>query len=148
MESSRNTPEEDLILVGRAQDQVDAPRGFALAYDVVFSIVCGVFVGSQALPLIVRPFATIVVVLSFIALVLWWRRRMGWWLSGYAPQRARWVAFGLFFLLLGLMVWAWVLPELWVALTAGATAVAIAFMASRLWTFVWRRERVAARSRA
>lgn len=149
MESShrpRNTPTEDLALVGQAQDHLNPPRGFAITYDVLFSIVCGVFVSAQALPATVRAFATVVVVLSLIALMFWWRRRLGWWLSGYTPRRARWVTFAMLVPLLGLMFWAWSMPELWVALTAGITAATIAFAASRLWARVWQQERIAARN--
>lgn len=149
MESSnqpRNTAAEDLALIGQAQDHLDPPRGFAIAYDVLFSIVCGVFVGAQALPLTIRPFASIVVMLSLIALMVWWRRKLGWWLSGYSPRRARWVTVAMLVPLLGLMFWAWAMPVLWVALTAGITAAAVAFVASRLWARVWQRERSAARA--
>lgn len=145
---SRNSPAEDLALVGQAQQHLSAPRGFAITYDVLFSITCGVFVGSQALPFTIRPFVTIAVVLAFIALMTWWRRRLGWWLSGYAPRRARWVTFALLVPLLVLGVWAYSRPELWVGLTAGIIGAVIAFGASRLWTYVWKRERAEARSGA
>lgn len=149
IESSKRSPTtfaQDLALIGRAQDHLDPPRGFALTYDALFSSVCGVFVGAQALPLTIRPFATIVVVLSLIALMLWWRRRIEWWLSGFAPRRARWVTFAMLVPLLGLMFWAWAMPMLWVAITAGITAAAVAFAASRLWARVWKRELLAARN--
>jgi hypothetical protein len=148
MESSnvpQNSPAEDLALVRRAQDQLDPPHRFAITYDVLFSITCGVFVASQAMPSTIRPFVTLAVVLALISLLIWWRRRLGWWLSGYAPRRARWVTFAMLVPLLGLGLWAYAAPEPWVAITAGAIATVVAFGASRLWAHVWKRERAEAR---
>lgn len=147
MESShapQNSPAEDLALVQRAQDHLDPPRRFAITYDVLFSITCGVFVSSQAVPYTIRHFVTLAVVFAFISLMIWWRRRLGWWLSGYAPRRARWVTFAMLVPLLGLMLWAYVTPEPWVALVAGIIATVVAFGASRLWAHVWKQERTQA----
>lgn len=108
---SRNSPAEDLALVAQAQDHLEPPRALSITYDVLFSIACGVLVGGQALPGTIRPYVTIVVMLSLVALITWWRRRLGWWLSGYTPRRARWVAFAMLVPLLGLMLWAWMAPE-------------------------------------
>lgn len=142
----RNRSVEDLALVGQAQDHLEPPRRFAITYDVLFSIVCGVFVGGQALQGQIRPFVTVVVLLSFIALMAWWRRRLGWWVNGYTPRRARWIACAMLIPLLGLAYWAWAMPTPWVALTAGITGAAVAFAASRLWARAWRRERIEARA--
>lgn len=137
----QNSPAEDLELVGRAQADLEPSRGFAITYDVLFSITVGVFVGSQAVPSMIRPFLSFAVVLALISLVIWWRRRLGGWLSGYAPRRARWVTFAMLVPLLGLVLWAYATPELWVGLVAGIIATAVAFGTSRLWAHVWKRER-------
>lgn len=135
------SPSEDLALVSQAQDHLEPPRRFAVIYDVLFSIVCGGFVAGQALPSTIRSFMPIVVILALIGLMAWWRHRLGWWLSGYSPRRARWVVFAMIVPLIALAIWVWTMPELWVVITAGVGAATIAFGASRLWAGVWRQER-------
>lgn len=151
MESSgipRNSPAEDLALVGQAQAHLETPRRFAIAYDVLYSIACGGLVAAQALPSMIRPFATIIVILAMIGLMTWWRHRLGWWLSGYSPRRARWAAFEMIVPLVALMMWVWMVPDLWVAITGGTVGAAVAFGASRLWARMWRQERRSSRDLA
>lgn len=144
MESSDapvNAPAEDLELVSRAQGVLEPPRRFSFTYDVLYSIACGALVAGQALPMAVRPYASLAVLLAMFALMTWWRNRLGWWLNGTSPRRARWVAFALIVPLLALMIGVWAFPHFWVAVAAGIAGALTAFVASRLWMSVWRGER-------
>lgn len=133
---SPNSPTEDLARIKHTQDRLEAPRGFAIAYDVLFSINSGGFVAAQALPPTIRFYASIAVVFAMIGLMTWWRHRLGWWLGGYSPRRARWVGYGRLAPLIALAVWVWMVPEVWVAITAGIVSAIIALSASRLWAGV------------
>lgn len=145
MESSDTShdPRADLALIRQVRERLDPPPGFALAYDVLFGVLLGAFVGAQALPPMIRPYATVLALLLCFGLMTWWKRKLGWWVGGYSPRHARWVSIGLAAVMIGLMAWVWLVGSLWVALTAGILAGCIAFLAGRAWTATWRRERAA-----
>ncbi|WP_433677494.1 hypothetical protein [Microbacterium gorillae] len=145
-ETPRTSAAADLALVGQTRAGLLPPRGFALAYDSLFSVMCGAFVAGQALPLIPRISLTVGVLLAAVGLITWWRNRMGWWLSGYSPRGARWASIVLVVVLTGLAFWVIAVPELSTSITAGVAATIAAFAASRFWARVWRRKNAGGRS--
>ena len=116
----------------------------SLAYDLAYSGLVGGMIAAWALP---RPWQ-ILVIISCAGLTgllaRRWARARGVFVSGLTPPRARWVAIGLGVILVGLMLFAVRLsgepggnPKI---LGLAAIAAAVAFVASRLWLKVFRRE--------
>jgi len=76
-------------------------------------------------------------------MIMWWRTKFGWWVSGYSPKRARWVAFGLlavFLGLIGLSLYGRLVGPWWLFMVSGALGFVAAIAGSRIWMSVWRRE--------
>lgn len=138
----------DLALVGQTRTSLLPPRGFALAYDALFSVMCGGFIAGQALPPIPRIYLTVGVLLATAGLITWWRNRMGWWLSGYSPRGARWVSIVLVVGLTGLAFWVIAVPQLSTSIIAGVAATVMAFAASGFWARVWRHKNTSGTSTA
>ena len=136
-------PQEALASIQAARRSVVANTTYPVWYDALYGGVCGLLVASQGLPtlwgLIVLPIA-----LGGLAfMVMSWRKRFGWWVSGYSPKRARWVAFGLlgvFFGLMGLSLYGRYLGPWWLFIVSGVIGFVVAIAASRLWMRVWRKE--------
>src|SRR4051794_35382633 len=96
-------PHEALASIQAARSSVVANTTYPAWYDALYGGVCGLLVASQGMPtlwgLIVLPVA----LGGLAVMVMSWRKKFGWWVSGYSPRRARWVAFGLVGVFLGLM---------------------------------------------
>ena len=77
-------------------------------------------------------------------MVQWWRKRFGWWVSGYSPKKARWVAFGMVAIMLplmGLSLWTRLGDgPAWLPLLAAGLAWLVAVIGGRLWMRVYRKE--------
>lgn len=138
------TPEEALAAIKAARGEVGRSLDYHPMWDVVGGIPVAIMVGGQGLP---PPWSTLTVVFGILG-VVWsmnaWKARFGWWVNGYSPKKARWVAFGLLALLVPLM-----LVGLWTSLGDGpwwlplVTAViswAIMAVGSRVWMKVYRKE--------
>lgn len=142
-------PVEALAAIQRAQKDVHRKVGAgSWRYDITYSAVIAGMIGSQALGM---PLSTLGVAIGVMVLMIMLRResdRLGVMVTGVSPRRARWVAFGLGMVLLGMMLAMIVLeskaPS--VAILAFGTAVimvlsfVVALAASRLWLRVYRRE--------
>ena len=89
-------------------------------------------------------FIVLPIALGGLALmVAWWRKRVGWWVNGYSPKRARWVAIGLmvlFLALIGLSLYGKYAGPWWLFLVSGGIGWIAAALAGRLWMRVWRKE--------
>ena len=143
------TPAEALAAI--QQSQRDIQRKVATGswrYDIGYSAICAMMVGTQALDM---PLNTLGVAIGILMLAVLFRReadRLGVSITGLSPRRARWVAIGLGMVLLPLMLLAILLNRLapsGAMLALGAAALmAAAFIAcligSRLWLRVYRRE--------
>lgn len=143
------TPAEALDAIQRSQR--DVQRRLAAGswrYDLGYSAVCAMMVGTQALDM---PLNTVGVAVGVILLTVLFRReanRLGVSVTSTSPRRARWVTIGLGLVLVPLMVLAILLNHFassGVMLALGAAALmAATFIAvligSRLWLRVYRRE--------
>ena len=135
-------PAEALASIRQARDTV-APTTYPFGYDLFYGAVCGLLVAGQGLP---QPWSLLVLVLSLAGLglmVRMWRDRMGYWINGYSPRRARWVAIGLAGVLIALMgvslYGKYVGPD-WLFLVSGGVAFVASIIGGRVWMAVWRRE--------
>ena len=136
-------PHEALAAIRAARADFPGPVDYPLGYDLLYGAVCALLVAGQGMP---RPWGFIALPLAMAGLVLMivaWRKRFGWWVSGYSPRRARWVAFGLGAVLLGLiglsLYGRYGGPD-WLWLVSGGLGFVTAIVGSRLWMRVWRRE--------
>jgi hypothetical protein len=136
-------PHEALASIKAAREGLAPPTDYPLVYDLAYGAVCALLVAGQGMP---EPWSTIAlpVALGGLAgLVLWWRKKYGWWVSGYSPKRARWVAFGLIAVFLGLIaltLYGRDSGPSWLYLVSGALGFVAAIAGSRLWLHVWRKE--------
>ena len=136
-------PHEALASIKAARAGVAPPADYPLAYDLAYGVICALLVAGQGLP---RPLSFIVLPIALCGLaglVMWWRKTYGWWVSGVSPRRARWVAFGLmavFLGLVGLTLYGRTVGPSWLYLVSGGLGFIAAIAGSRLWLHVWRRE--------
>lgn len=137
------SPQEALASIHAARNGVAPPTEYPLSYDLFYGLVCGLLVAGQGMPqpwsFIVLPFA----LGGLAGMVMWWRKKFGWWVSGYSPKRARWVAIGLAAVMIGLMglsIYGRHVGPSWLFVVAGVLGFVAAIAGSRLWLHVWRRE--------
>jgi hypothetical protein len=136
-------PHEALASIKAARAGVAPPADYPLAYDLAYGVICALLVAGQGLP---RPWSFIVLPIALCGLaglVMWWRKTYGWWVSGVSPRRARWVAFGLMAVLVGLIsltLYGRTVGPSWLYLVSGGLGFVAAIAGSRLWLHVWRRE--------
>lgn len=109
-------------------------------YDLAYGGATGIMVGGQALPTIYGAACTAIGLCLLVVMVRKWTDRTGFWVDGYSPKRARWVAFGLAGVLVALIIGAVSLREngpLWTPLAFGLAAGVLAIIGSRIWTRVY-----------
>ncbi|WP_332659638.1 hypothetical protein [Brevundimonas sp.] len=143
------TPAEALAAIQRSQRDVQRKvAAGSRRYDLSYSAICAMMVGTQVLDM---PLNTLGVAVGVILLAVLFRResdRLGVGITGLSPRRARWVGIGLGLAMLPLMVLAILLNHfatsgVMLALgAAGLMAVAFVFcmIGSRQWRRVYRRE--------
>lgn len=137
------SPHEALASIQAARSGLAPPKTYPAGYDLAYGLVCGLLVMGPGLP---TPWSMLVLVLALsglAGLIMWWRRTQRWWVSGYSPRRARWVAIGmatLFILLIGLSIYGRRVGPEWLLLVSGGLGFVSAIVGSRVWMRVWRRE--------
>ncbi len=113
-------------------------------YDTAYSVLVATMVGGWALPAPANYIVFGVSTLLLVVLMRVWMNHYGVWLSGTSPKNARWIAWGLAPLYLGLLVINLIAQDkgwaLWIPFTATSAAFVVAFGGSRLWRAVYRRE--------
>lgn len=143
MTDDRPTPAEALAAIRAARGGVAPPTDYPVAYDLFYGVVCALLVSGQGMP---RPWSFVVLPIALGGLaimVMWWRKKFGWWVSGYSPKKARWVAFGLLTVFLGLMglsLYGRYVGPWWLFMVSGALGFIAAIVGSRIWLAVWRKE--------
>ena len=136
-------PKDALASIREAREGVTGTLAYPVGWDIAYGAICGGLVASQGLPV---PWSMLVLVFALAGLAIcvqWWRNRVGWWVSGYSPKRARWVAFALAAVLVGLMglsIWGKYAGIVWMPLATGAAGFVLAIVGGRLWMHVWKRE--------
>lgn len=137
------SPQEALASIQAARNSVSSDIAYPLWYDAIYGGACGLLVASQGMP---QPWSLIALPIALGGLALMmasWRKKFGWWVSGYSPRRARWVAFALvpaFLGLMGLSLYGRFVGPWWLFIVSGVIGFVVAIAASRLWMRVWRQE--------
>lgn len=136
-------PHEALASIQAARNSVGNTMNYPIWYDALYGGVCGLLVAGQGMP---QPWSLIVLPIALgglAAMVVSWRKRFGWWVSGYSPKRARWVAFGLlavFLGLIGLSLYGRYVGPWWLFIVSGLIGFVVSIIGSRRWMRVWRKE--------
>ncbi|MDQ0645433.1 hypothetical protein [Microbacterium murale] len=108
-------------------------------YHLALGVGAGAIVTAQGLS---SPWSWILplVFLASVPLFIgWWRRSHGWWVSGYAPARTRWVVALMAVAYVGLAFASFILDSVWVSVLMGAIAALVITAAGFVWMVVWRR---------
>lgn len=145
MESNAGeSPKEMLDALGEGESPYLVVAPMERWYHLLLGLVVALLVLGQGLP---NPWAMPVLIsaiVGLIALMMWWSRSRGWWISGYASPRARWAA------ILGSLI-AGVCALGSFAADSLVLSVSLAFIAglacavlSALWMRIWRKEIAAA----
>ncbi len=136
-------PRDALASIRAARAGVAGPPEPHLGFDLLYGTSCGLLVVGNGLE---APWSLLVLGIALAGLgllVARWRRRFGWWINGYSPRRARWVAFGLVAVLLALVAvsrYGHAQGPWWLFLPAAAIGFVAAIAGSRIWMRVWRAE--------
>ncbi len=136
-------PKEALAAIRSARQGVPGDMKYPLSYDLLYGAACGLLVAGQALPTLWSLVCLAISLAGFGWMIQAWRKRQGWWINGYSPPRARWVAIGLGVALVGLMglsIWGKTAGVAWTPLATGAAGFIVGILGGRLWMHVWKRE--------
>lgn len=137
-------PHEALAAIRDARMSLGKTLDYPFGWDILYGLILALMVGGSGLP---QPWSALTLLLSLGALLLmirWWRAKVGWWVNGYSPPMARWVAIGLAAILFGLMglsMWTrfgdgpW-----WAPVLSAALAFVLGIVGGRLWMHVFRKE--------
>lgn len=136
-------PQEALASIKAAREGLAQPTDYPIGYDLLYGAVCGLLVAGPGAP---QPWSFVLLPIAMAGLALMvtsWRKTYGWWVSGYSPKRARWVAFGLGAVFVGLVLLSLygrgAGPD-WLFVVSGGVGFVAAIAGSRLWMRVWRKE--------
>ena len=136
-------PHEALASIQEARAALPGAVDYPIGYDLLYGAACGLLVAGQGMPDPWRFFALPIAMAGLVLIIAGWRKKFGWWVSGYSPKRARWVAFGLvvvFVGLVGMTLYGRTVGPSWLYLVSGGIAFVAAIAGSRLWLRVWRAE--------
>lgn len=113
-------------------------------YDAGYAASCALLVAGQGLGTGIGMACTAIALAILVIIMRKWQAETGVWVNGYSPKRARWAAFGLAALLIGLMaisIWFGRLQDVvWVPLVCGAIAAVLGLVGMRVWMALYRRD--------
>lgn len=141
IDPEHQTPQEALETIRNTRRTVYRRMDkWPLWYDLGYGGATGLMVGGQALPAMYGLACTVIGLAVIVLIVRKWTDRTGFWVNGYSPKNARWVAFGLAGVLIALMIGAMATRgngPVWAPLAFGLVAGALAILGSRIWTRVY-----------
>ena len=144
MTEPEQTPAEALEAIRKSRAAVaDTVAHNSLTYDLIYSSIAALMVAGQVAPFPLNVVASAGGAVAFAVLARKWAQKIGVFVSGVTPRRARWVAFGLgavFVVLMLASLWAGRAHHYWMGLPLGVAAFATAWVGSRLWLRVYRAE--------
>jgi len=136
-------PREALASIQAARSGVAPAADYPFGYDLVYGAACALLLAAPGMPGLWSTLALAVALAAFAGMIIWWRKKLGWWVSGYSPKRARWVSFGMVAVFVGLVFLSLhgrdEGPD-WLFLLSGGLGFVTAIVGARLWMRVWRRE--------
>lgn len=136
-------PHEALASIHAARAGVLRDLNYPVGYDLAYGAVCGLLVAAQGMPQPWSAVGLVVVLVGLGLMVRWWRDTQGWWINGYSPRRARWVAIAVAVVLIGLIgvsLYGRFYGPWWLFIPTGLVGAVTAAVGGRVWTRVWRRE--------
>lgn len=111
-------------------------------YDAGYALACGLLVAGPGFSTTISMACVAVAIAILVTIMRVWQDRTGVWVNGYTPRRARWAAFGLAAILVGLIgVNLWfgrVQGMVWVPLASGLAAAALGVVGMRIWMRLYR----------
>lgn len=111
-------------------------------YDAGYALACGLLVAGPGFSTTISMACAAVAIAILVTIMRVWQDRTGVWVNGYTPRRARWAAFGLAAILVGLIgVNLWfgrVQGMVWVPLASGLAAAALGVVGMRIWMRLYR----------
>lgn len=122
-----------------------ATAGYASAmpgegwYHLALGVVIGAIVTAQGLS---SPWSWVLPLAALFTvplLIAWWRASHGWWVSGYKPERTRWVIAVMAVAYLGLAFVSFIADSVWVSVVMGIIAALVITVTGFVWMIVWRR---------
>ncbi len=130
-------PHEALASIRAARAEIGRDLDYPIWWDFAYGGVLGVIVASQGLPAPWNSTVFIFCMLGVVLMVQWWKKKFGWWVSGYSPRRAGKVAWALvafMMAMMGLALWTrlWDGP-VWMPWAAGAATWIVAGFSGRMW---------------
>ena len=137
------SPHEALASIKAAREGLAPPTDYPIGYDLLYGGICALLVAAPGAP---QPWSVALLPIAMAGLALMvvsWRKKYGWWVSGYSPKRARWVAFGMGAVFVGLVLLSLYgrgAGPAWLFLVSGALGFVAAIAGSRLWLRVWRKD--------
>jgi len=136
-------PHEALASIQEARAALPGAVDYPIGYDLLYGAACGLLVAGQGMPDPWRFIALPIAMAGLVLIIAGWRKKFGWWVSGYSPKRARWVAFALVAVLVGLvglsLYGRYAGPD-WLWMVSGGVGFVASIAGSRLWMHVWRKE--------
>jgi len=146
--TNESDPREALAEIAAAREAVAQDLNYPVIWDLGYGVLLAAMIGGAALG---QPWSAPILLGSLAGLFFMiqsWRKRLGWWVNGFSPPRARWVAIGLGVALaplMGLSLWARFgdAPG-WIPLLAGGLAGLAGVVGGRIWLAVYRQELKAA----
>ena len=113
-------------------------------YDAGYAASCALLVAGQGLGTAIGLLSTGLAVLILGIIVRKWQAETGVWVNGYSPKRARWAAYGMVVVQLGLMglsLWLGRVEGIvWVSLVCGALAAVLGVVGMRVWMHLYRKD--------
>lgn len=143
--TEEQNPQEALDLIRNTREQTLAKMDhWPWWYDCGYALACGLLVAGQGFPTAFSLPSVGIALAILVVIMRRWQAERGVWVNGYSPKRARWAAFGLAAILIGLMglsIWFGRIQAIyWVPVVNGLAGAALGYIGSRVWMRLYRQD--------